>query len=512
MITKVYSSTVIGIESHLVTVETILHKAKKSRFHIVGMGDKAIQESKERIYAALESNNIFLREHEINVNLAPADLKKNGSLFDFPIAVSLLRSISAISISESFLDNTLMVGELSFDGALRGVHGVLSMAINAQAHGKNRVIVPYDNYAEASLIPDIEVVGVRSIQDFIRYLKDPKWKQLIPDKEIAEEKTTVDFTDVSGQRQAKRMLQIAAAGNHNMIMVGPPGSGKTMLAKCFPTIMTDMTQRQIIDTTRIYSSSSQISGNKLLIKRPFRSPHHGVSQAGMVGGGSPPKAGEISLAHNGVLFLDELTEFKRSAIEALRQPMEDGVITISRAQSSITLPAQFILMAALNPCPCGYLGDSKRNCNCSSLTIYSYLRKISSPFLDRIDLQIFLQTIELKEIRDKSSDLSSAEIRKTVVKARAIQSTRYKTKELCNGQLSANQIDHYCKLTENAQNILDFAFDKFQMSMRSYHKIIKVSRTIADLGEKDIIEEIHIKEALMYRAIEHKLTQLKSRM
>lgn len=512
MITKVFSSTVMGIESHLVTVETKISLTDKSRFHIVGMGDKAIQESKERIYAALESSSINLREHSINVNLAPADLRKNGSLFDFPIAVSLLKAINALSISPSFLENTLFVGELSFDGSLRSVHGILSMVIDAKKHKKTRVIVPLDNYQEASLIEGIEVVGIKSIGDFIRHLKDPRWKQEIPnfEEEVIENKH--DFVEISGQRQAKRMFQIAAAGNHNVVLVGSPGSGKSMLAKCFPTILPPMTQKQTIETTRIYSASGHISGSNLLRSRPIRTPHHNVSQAGMVGGGSPPKPGEISLAHNGVLFLDELTEFKRSAIESLRQPMEDGIITIARAQSSITLPSRFILMAAMNPCPCGYSTDIKRSCNCSSLVKYTYLKKISGPFLDRIDLQMFIQTLELKEIRDKSTDLSSAEILKTVKKARALQKKRYGTSELTNGELSPKEIEEHCKLTSDAQKILDFAFEKFQMSMRSYHKIIKVSRTIADLEESDFIEEKHIKEALMYRGIEQRLTQLKGRI
>lgn len=507
MITKLYSSTLQGIISHPVTIEIKIHPAKSSKFFIVGMGDTAIQESRKRITAAIESSGYTIIEREIMVNLAPADLKKEGSVFDFPIAVGILNEMRMMRMPSQFLKETMFFGELSFDGSLQPIKGILSMTIDAKARGIKNMIVPLENFHEASLIPNINIVGIKSIIDFVSYLKDEEWKQSpIKEKEVLKSSYRGDFSDIKGQVLAKRVCQIAAAGNHNMIMVGPPGSGKTMISERMRTIMPELTFDEIIEITRVYS----INGLKeigLVEERPFRTPHHGISQAGMVGGGSPPRPGEISLAHNGILFLDEFTEFKRSVIEGLRQPLESKTITVTRAQASVDLPASFLLIAAMNPCPCGHLGDNKKPCTCTHLNIYSYLKKISGPFLDRIDLQLFLQAVDISELANKNEETSES-LRQKVIIAREVQ----KKRGIINSLMGIKEIEQYCTMTQQAENILKFAFDKFQMSMRSYHKIIKISRTIADMEQAEIISEQHVKEALLYRGIDQKLTFLKSKL
>lgn len=366
MITKLYSSTVIGIETHLVTVEVMV-KYDKHGFQIVGMGDKAVQESKKRISAALSSVGIDIDKVSITMNLAPADIKKTGSNFDFPIAVAIMQALRKIRMAPGALESAIILGEISFDGSLRPVSGVMAAALDAQNFNKTKLIVPLANQPEAAMVPDVESIGILSLDNFIDYIEGKGWRQAAaPVIEEIKQKVN-DFGSIKGQRAAKRMIQIAVAGNHNFIMVGPPGSGKTMLSQAIPSIMPPMSDHEVVETTRIYSAAHYQRG--MVKTRPFRSPHHGISQAGMVGGGSPIQPGEISLANNGILFLDELTEFKRSVIEALRQPLEDKSVTISRANSSVTLPCSFMMVCALNPCPCGYLGDERRSCSCTSLKI-----------------------------------------------------------------------------------------------------------------------------------------------
>ncbi len=507
MIVKVYAATVIGIETHLVTVEVVLKRGKHS-FYIVGMGDKAIQESKKRVVATLENYSIDLSEVQISVNLAPANLRKIGSIFDFPIAVAILQYLGNLKMSPKFLEETIMVGELSFDGMIRPINGIMTMALDAPRLGVKRIVMPIGNYAQGAQIKEIKMIGVESIQEFKHYIRKEGWKQKKVKKIVKAKTHFNDFAAIKGQRHSKRMMQIAAAGNHNCIMVGPPGSGKTMMAQAIPSIMPPLTINEILQTTRVHSATHEFSTH-FVDQRPFRNPHHGISQAGMIGGGSPLMPGEISLAHNGVLFLDELTEFKRSVIEALRQPLEDREVTISRANATVTLPCAFMMVSALNPCPCGNLGDERRSCICSSLSIYSYLKKISGPFLDRIDLQLFLHSVDISELQENEPGWDSKSLYEGVKRARKAQKKR---SDKYNGQLNPTDLDNYCKLNEVSKKLLDFCFEKFQMSMRSYHKIIKVSRTIADIdGEKDILER-HLKEALMYRGIEQKLAMLKTKI
>ena len=500
MLTKIYSATTVGVDAHLVEVEVDLSMGLLN-FFIVGLPDTAIKESKQRVQAALKNSGIKLPERKITVNLAPADLKKEGSLFDLPIALGILIASGALEISQDFLKDTIILGELSLDGSIKPVKGVLPIAFDANKFGKKRLIVAPQNAIEASIIENLECISVESLVDLVEYLKG---KEKIPVKNILELKNNIselDFNQIKGQEKAKRALQIAATGWHNLLFIGSPGSGKTMLAQRITSLMPDLTFDQAIETSKVYSISGKCLKEGIITARPFRSPHHSISQAGLIGGGSIPQPGEISLANNGILFLDELTEFKKSIIEALRQPLEEKIVNISRAQQSVSFPASFLLICALNPCPCGYYGDVLRTCNCPEQVVKQYLSKLSGPLLDRIDIQIHVPSLTFNQASSKSEETSSKELKEAIDNACKIQFERF-GKHKFNSQMNHDEIEKYCKLDENCQKIIEKAFDKLKLSMRGYHKLLKISRTIADLEASLNIEKKHIQEALSYRNLD----------
>lgn len=507
---KIHSATIVGVDAYEVNVEVDLSLGMLE-FFIVGLPDTAIKESKQRIRTALKNSGIRIPERKITVNLAPADLKKEGTLFDLPIAIGILQSAQLITIDQGFLEETMFLGELSLDGSINSIRGALTVAFNCKKLGKKRLILPAKNAPEAGMIDGIDIIGVENLNQLIEYLK--KEIEIQPTKtEIRPNSKTIhdiDFSQVRGQDQAKRALTIAAAGKHNVLFIGSPGSGKTMLAKRISTIMPDMSFDELIETTKIYSVCGKLKSKELFYERPFRSPHHTISQAGLIGGGSFPQPGEVSLAHNGVLFLDELTEFRRATLEVLRQPLESKNVSIARAQHTVDFPADFLLISALNPCPCGFYMDKKKECKCSALQIRKYLEKLSGPLLDRIDIQIPVASIEYDEITSKTIKCkSSAEMYSEVGHAVEIQKSRFK-KNVFNSQMNTNQLDEFCVLTDPARELIKKAFEKLNLSMRGYHKILKVARTIADLENCEKIEQNHIQEAITYRSLDNFLDKNK---
>jgi magnesium chelatase family protein len=507
MLSRVKSAGIIGIKGITILVEVDLARGLPS-FDIVGLADKAVRESRKRVKAAINNSGYKFPIKNITINLAPADIKKIGPHFDLAIATGILASSDFIHIKQ--INNYLILGELSLNGEVRGVKGILPMVIDASKNGIDGIIVPRENLAEARLVEDIDIIPVSNLKEVVLYFNTgqvtmEKEEQATDKKKLPHDTSlyNINFSDIKGQYEAKRALEIAASGGHNLIMVGPPGSGKTMLARRLRTILPPLSHQEKLELTKLYSIMGLIDSKSGLVnERPFRAPHHNITQSGLIGGGRIPEPGEVSLAHTGTLFLDEIPEYKRNVLELLRQPLEEGLVTIARTAMTVTFPSNFMLIAAMNPCPCGYYGDPRHECNCSVRQINNYRNKISGPLLDRIDLQIEVQSLDVKEITGKTDGECSEVIRKRVGMAYERQRDRYQNEKYSfNSQLKGKALRKYCAINYKCKMFLENAIEELGVSARGYDRILRMAKTIADLDQQDTIKSEQIAEAIQYRGL-----------